>query len=128
MKRQLTEPPVAMAINVPETYFTEGEGMLKRRRAFEQYYEAMGTEVLPDGCFYHFIGNIPVHDLLDVYVCYLGFVRYRARIAGFIRNGHAPYPDSPKRNYIITTGPVVKAPDGLVMRGFRNFRYCQHLF
>jgi len=131
-RNKLISPPEAIMINIPEAWFTnDGKSALAqatRRAALEIYYENMGGPKDPEGCFYHFISTIPRYEVLELYVCYLGAVRYKARVAGFIRNDFAPYPDSPRRNYVIATGPVIKPPVAMAMKGFRGFRYSQKIF
>lgn len=121
------QKPEAIMINVPREFF-------KRYtvKQFMKYYESMGQEGLESACFYHFISSIPVsQDLSDIYICFLGRVVYKAKIVTFLKNESVTY-DSGQvvgpRNWVVTTGPVVKPPKKISQEGFRGFRYCNQLF
>ena len=84
-----------------------------------------------DTCFYHFISTIPVHEVTTVYVCFKGRVQYKAIVVQFLRMQSVmldDYQHPEPRNWVVTTGPVVKAPEGMMQKGFRGFRYCGELF
>ncbi len=119
-------------INVPIAFFEhEGKIVGDRELAFRAHYESMGAEVNPDGTFYHFISSIPTHEIERIYICFKGMVQYKAFIVEFLRNQPVmlhDYQHPEPRNWVVTTGPVEKAPAGMVQKGFRGFRYCDKLF
>lgn len=126
--------PDAILINVPDAFFKH-EGKIKgdREQAFRRYYETMGS--LPglddDACFYHFISSIPTIEVQWVYVCFRGYVQYKAILVKFMRNEPvmlATYQHPRPRNWCVTTGPVIKAPEQISMKGFRGFKYTKELF
>lgn len=128
----ITERPDSIMINVPAAFFRDDPHPIRKFIRFCRYYEAMGTDRLPDGSFFHFISQVPVHqDLLHVFVCFSGHVIYKAHLVQFIRNSKHPVPglewDRP-HHFCVTTGPVVKAPERIRQRGFRGFRYCKEIF
>ncbi len=124
----IKEIPEAIMIHMPEDYFRESGYPELKTALFRRFYEAMGTaEGEDDRCFYHFIGHIPRHEVSRVYVCFHGFVQYKAIIVQFLRDSIGPGSQVP-RNFIVTTGPVEKAPEGMIQKGFRGFRYSNHLF
>jgi hypothetical protein len=120
----ITEKPEALMIHMPEDYFNDG---VNKEELLRRYYETMGYGNHEADCFYHFISSIPVHDVTHVFVCFKGHVQYKAILVDKLRN-QRPYPDWECRHYLVTTGPVIKAPEGMVQRGFRGFRYCRMLF
>jgi hypothetical protein len=129
----MIEKPEAIMINVPEAFFKhKGKIVGDREKHFRAFYEAMGTSKLPEeSCFYHFISTVPTHQVNIVFVCFRGFVQYKAIIVEFLKNKPvmlADYQHPKPRNWAVTTGPVVKAPEGMVQKGFRGFRYCKKLF
>lgn len=119
----MTEAPEYILINVPANFFKDN-----KEEAFRRFYESMGKRD-PNACFYHWISTIPVHkkNLQGVYVCFAGKVQYRAILVDFIKNGE-PFEGWGIRNWMILTGPVVKAPENVIQMGFRGFRYCKQLF
>ena len=125
--------PDSIMINVPEAFFQhQGKIVGDREAAFRRFYELMGTSEMPeDSAFYHFISSIPTLEILHVFVCFKGFVQYKAILVEFLRNEPvmlADYQHPEPRNWCVTTGPVIKAPEGIVQKGFRGFRYCKDLF
>jgi hypothetical protein len=138
--------PEAIMINIPTGYFnhlydeldttkTLSEWQNLREKAFRHFYESMGSQIEPDRCFYHFISTCPSADIephiTSVYVCFRGFVQYKAILVKFMRNQPVMLPDykhPEPRNWCVTTGPVIKAPSEISIKGFRGFRYTEHLF
>jgi hypothetical protein len=136
-------------INVPEAFFKHDfeeanlhkneankwkikDWMEAREDMFRRFYETMGSRA-EDDCFYHFISSVPTHskDITHVFVCFRGFVQYKAIVVEFLKDKAVMLPSyehPTPRDWVITTGPVVKAPAGMVQKGFRGFRYCDMLF
>lgn len=138
----IVEIPEAIMINVPETFFIDkGKYHPVFSKSdyeaglywFKQHYETMGTELNPEGLFYHFISSVPVHQryMTHVYICFGGLVQYKAIVVEFIKQSNCAdrgFRNYPVRDWVVTTGPVIKAPEGMVQKGFRGFRYCKNLF
>ncbi len=147
----IREVPDAIMINIPLGFFTHGydaateklkneanrttelQHRATRETMFRRFYEQMGnyTSHSENDCFYHFIGTVPVHPVTTVFVCFNGFVQYKAIIVEFLRNQPVmlpTYQHPEPRNWMITTGPVVKAPHDIPQKGFRGFRYTKMLF
>lgn len=127
--------PEHIMINVPEAFFKH-DGQIKgnREAAFRRFYESMGKPGdFENSCFYHFISSVPTIQVGHVYVCFKGFVQYKAIVVQFLKNQpvhlqEENYHHPESRDWCITTGPVIKAPEGLVQKGFQGFRYCKELF
>lgn len=120
MTKAMNEIPEAIMIHVPNSFFME-----RSERAFRNYYEHMHLH--KSGCFYHFISTVPVHEVTTCYVCFHGKIQYKAVVVEYLRNTK-PFPDFEQRNWLVLTGPVEKPPHEIPMRGFRGFRYTQHLW
>lgn len=126
--------PEAILINVPDAFFNhKGKIEGDREIAFRKFYEQMGKSDNSEDCFYHFISSIPtVEQIQYVYVCFKGYVQYRAILVQFLRNQPVMLPgyQHPEpRNWCVTTGPVIKAlENNFPMKGFRGFKYTKQLF
>jgi hypothetical protein len=86
-------------------------------------------------CFYWMRqGSCPRRsDLLYVYLCIGGKVRFRAFFAGSQGEGEMTFSDGSKlfgSAWVILGGPVERPPRGqeFPMKGFRGFRYTEKLF
>ena len=132
----ITDKPEAIMINVPNAFFEEKKQPIlnweAKEKAFRIFYETMGMPGNNEhGCFYHFISTVPVHRVTSVYVCFKGKVQYKAVVVEYLRNQAVMldgYEHPEPRNWVVTTGPVIKAPEGMIQKGFRGFRYCKNLF
>lgn len=128
----IKEIPEAIMIHMPEDYFREGGYPERKLQLFRRFYETMGTGSGEDErCFYHFIGHIPRHPINRAFICFRGMVQYKAIIVEFLQNKPIKIPgyEHPRpRNWMVTTGPVERAPEGLIQPGFRGFRYTKNLF
>ena len=120
--------PDAIMINVPEAFFKhQGKIVGDREEAFRRLYETMGQRG-GDDCFYHFISSVPtVEDIMHVYVCFKGFIQYKAILVKFMKAEAVDLPSyqHPARDWCVTTGPVVKPKEPVPQKGFRGFRYCR---
>jgi hypothetical protein len=77
-------------------------------------------------------GAAPKHDILYVYLCIGGKVRFRANFAG-TESGHKTFDGGKKmyaRVWIVLCGPLERPPrkQEPILKGFRGFRYTQKLF
>lgn len=112
-------PPVAIMINIPEAFFKDHDEM-----SFRRFYQAMGREPFENAHFNHFISCIPKMEVQHAYVCFKGKVQYKAIVVQYIKDGipqGLPYAE--RRDWLVLTGPVVKAPENIEQRGFRGFQY-----
>lgn len=132
MSKKLLEPPAGIMINVPEAFFKhKGKMEGDREEGFRRFYESMGRPGdFEDDCFYHFISSVPTFtDFTEVYVCFRGFIQYKAILVKFLKNQPVELPGyshPAPRDWCITTGPVVKAPAGeFPQKGFQGFRYVK---
>jgi len=121
---RIQEPPDGIIITISAGMLKE-KGILNWTRNFKR---AMDSE----GWSYWFRqGAKPKYDILYVYLCILGRVRYRINYVGsetgfkkFLNDGEGMY----AKVWLITCGPLVEAPQKIPMKGFRGFRYTEFLF
>lgn len=123
----LAEPPDGIIITI-------SQGMLKEkglRNCLRNFLDAMGKE---DWTYWMRQGAKPklADYLLYVYLCIGGRVRYRAYFVEAVGPKEMTFADGNSPMYakvwIVMTGPVVRAPYDIPMKGFRGFRYTKTLF
>jgi hypothetical protein len=122
--------PECIMTNVPVSFLSEN-GITTE--AYVRWYLGMNSD--PERMFYHFISTVPKFEILYVYLCFDGRVQLKARVGQFLK-GHAltlpnvsgGVTEYEKRNWMVTCGPVVKAPHEITQKGFQGFRYCQDLW
>lgn len=124
--------PEAIITNVPKSFFAEND---LSPDAYLRWYLGMNQD--DTRVFYHFISSIPKFEILDVYICWFGRVRVKARVAQFLKDHELTLPTVggevekfERRDWMVTCGPVVKAPDTdeMIIRAGQGFRYTQPLF
>lgn len=122
MKNTLSEPPDGIIITI-------SQGILKEKgykNWLRNFLEAMGKE---DWTYWMRQGAKPKHDILYVYLCIGGRVRYRANFVCTEGPKEMTFGDGKKmfaKVWIVMCGPVVKG--NYPMKGFRGFRYTKTLF
>lgn len=151
--------PEAIMLHVPENFFGHGYDEAgfanagydeaykvsyetysnQREQVFRRFYESMGNGGDED-CFYHFISTCPAKELADgimhVYVCFRGKVQYKAILVKFMVNEIVDLPTYKHltpRNWCITTGPVEKPPEDILLKDVwkgarQGFRYTKNIF
>ncbi len=111
---------------------TIGEKWLKER-GYRNWYRDFMQAMNNEGYTYWLRqGNKPtVEDLLYVYICIHGKIRFRTL---FVQAEGAGYKDFTNGNrmfanaWVVVCGPVVKAPFEIKRKGFQGFRYTEQLF
>jgi hypothetical protein len=74
---------------------------------------------------------VPKHEVLYFYFLIQGRLRYRLNISHYEPGGERTFEDGRKwtaKTWAILTGPVVKPPHKIEMRGFQAFRDSTWLF
>ena len=121
---KLLEPPDGIIITISQAMLKE-KGY---RNWLRNYLEAMGKE---DWTYWMRQGVQPKHEILYVYLCIGGKIRYRSnfvmswgpRLVTF-KGGKQMF----AKAWIVMCGPVVKPVEPIYRKGFRGFRYTQKLF
>lgn len=110
---------------------TISAGMLREkgyRNWLRNFLEAMSRE---DWTYWMRTGSQPKRDVLYVYLCIGGKVRFRANYVMPEGPGMKTFNDGKTmyaRAWIIMAGPVVRPDCTIAMKGFRGFRYTEKLF
>ncbi len=120
------QKPEAIMTNIPVSFFLENR---LEPDIYVRFY--VGQSKSEEPIFYHFISTIPVHDVVDVFICFSGKVQFKCKVVEFMRNKPLilpTYQHKQPRNWMVTGGPVVLPPHKILQPGFRGFRYTKMLF
>jgi len=123
---KLTEPPDGIIITIPMKAIEEKGGY---REFLEEFMVCMEDESSHTS-YWIKAGNKPKHDVLDVYLCIGGKIRFKCTFVESHGAGEIEL-DRGKmygRGWIVCTGPVEKPPKPIYKQGFQGFRYTQTLF
>lgn len=80
--------------------------------------------------------QLPTSEVAWVYLVWSGLVQFRMNFVMYERNVTKTFTDSwdgkartfPAQNWIILSGPAVKAPYEIPMKGFQGHRYTKKIF
>lgn len=78
--------------------------------------------------------GVPARKVEFCYLIWDGKVQYRLLVEEYQKNITGKFADGgvvrsfDNRNLVILTGPCIKAPHNIPMKGFQGFRYSQFLF
>lgn len=112
---------------------TISAGMLKEkgyRNWLRNFLDAMDKHD-QDWTYWMRQGAKPKRDILYVYLCIGGKIRFRAFYGGSDGPSEKEFSDGKKlfaRAWVILSGPLERAPYTIPMKGFRGFRYTEKLF
>ncbi len=124
--------PEGIVITLPKIYFEEtGVGTGFFVKSFEQYMD-------DEEAVWNFkLKNLPKLDVAFVYIIFDKEIQYRANLVMYERNVSKVFQDPPyfgkvrefkNKNWVLLTGPIVKPPYEIPLKGFQGFRYCTKLF
>lgn len=105
--------------------------MLKERgyrNWLRNFLDAMSRE---DWTYWMRQGACPKKDILYVYLCIGGKIRYRANFVTTEGPSEKEFSDGKimfARAWIVMAGPVARPDQVIEMKGFRGFRYTHKLF
>lgn len=123
--------PEGIALTLPVAFFQD------RGMSYAQFEKMFLEYMQQDDAIWNFrLTNLPLHDVLYVYLIFDGFLQYRGNLVQYERNVAKDFYDAPDGivrsfppcNWVLFTGPIVKCPDDRPMRGFQGFRYTTKLF
>lgn len=118
MRKELLEPPEAIIITISQQMLKE-KGY---KNWLTNFMKAMNRE---DWTYWMRQGNKPKHEVLYVYLCIGGKVRFRANFVGTEGPSEMTFDGGKKlfaKAWILMCGPVVRAPYHVPMKGFQGFR------
>src|SRR5688572_12292887 len=120
----MTEKPDALIITVSSGMYGE-KGY---RNWLRNFLHAMNDESM---IYWFRAGGQPKHDVLYIYLCIGGKIRFRVRYAGSEGEREQMFDDGRVmygKAWIIGCGPVERAPYKIERKGFQGFRYTQELW
>lgn len=120
----MIQPPDGIIITISQAMIKE-KGY---RNWLRNFLNCMGRVT----CMYSMrLDSKPKHDLLYVYLCIGGKVRYRATFVGTSGPAQRKFDDGMTmyaKAWVHLIGPVVRPLITVKMKGFRGFRYTERLF
>lgn len=131
LNTHLLKPPDGIIVTLPVAFFQERK---MSPADFERYFVKVMSE---EDCLWHYkLTNLPKQDVLYVYFVFDGFLQYRLNLVQYERGTEKVFNDTPDgieryfepTNWVICSGPAVKCPTEIQMKGFQGFRYCETIF
>lgn len=122
----LLEPPDGIILTVSSSELKE-KGY---RNWLRNFLDAMGKE---DWTYWYRLGNKPKHEVLWVYICIGGKIRFRSNFVMYKDAGEMTFrgTDGKKlygKAWVVICGPVVRPTEPVYRKGFQGFRYTHKLF
>lgn len=123
--------PEGIALTLPVAFFQDrGMSYAEFEKMFLEYMQE------EDAIWNFRLTNLPLHDVVYVYLVFDGFLQYRGNLVQYERNVAKDFYDAPDgkvrsfppSNWVLFTGPIVKSPYERQMKGFQGFRYTTKLF
>lgn len=112
---------------------TIGSDMIKEkgyRNWLRNFLTAMASETTT---YWMRQGSQPTKEVMYVYLCIGGRVRFRANFVMSYGAGNKVFDDGRQmygKAWIVLSGPIARPKQGerIELKGFRGFRYCEKLF
>ncbi len=131
MKKDLSQPPEALILTMPVAFFKDRE---MTEEQFGELFERFMQK--PDSLWNFKKTQLPTQEVIWVYLIWSGKIQFRLNFVDIERNKTKVFTDSwdgkvrtfPAQNWIILSGPAVKAPYEIPMKGFQGHRYTQKIF
>jgi hypothetical protein len=123
---QFSEPPIGMLLTMPRAFF-ESRGWDEEQ--FAEYFERYMKD--EDNIWNFRKKTLPKYDIAFCYLVFGGKVRFKLNIVCLERNVTKVFYDGPdakprnfeSSNWIILSGPAIKPPHEIQMKGFQGFHY-----
>lgn len=110
---------------------TIGSAWLKERGVRNWYKDFMQAMTCEDGTYWIRQGTKPQYEVMYVYLCIGGLIRYRCNVVGYYGEETVEFSDGSTMSakaWVVVTSPMVKAPHRIEWKGFQGFRYTHKLF
>lgn len=123
--------PDGIALTLPKIFFEE------RGMTFLEFKEFFEETMNEENNYWNFrLKNLPTIEVPYVYILFGGHFHYRCNFMQYERNKSKIFNDTPDgivrefapTNWVLFTGPVIKAPPDFVQKGFQGFRYTTQIF
>src|SRR5882672_2624482 len=131
MKHNRSEPPDAIILTMPVAFF------LDRGMTQDQFTDLFERYMRREDALWNFRKKLlPLEEVAWVYLVWNGKVQFRLNFVCCEKDVAKTFTDSwdgrarefPKSNWIILSGPAVKPPYEIPMKGFQGHRYTYKLF
>lgn len=123
--------PEGIVLTLPVAFFND------RNMTTDQFKQLFERYMRREDAIWNFrLTNLPTHDVAYVYLIFEKQIQYKAHLVQYERDKAKVFNDSPDgivrsfppSNWVLFTGPLVKPPNELPLKGFQGFRYCTKLF
>lgn len=120
-----------IALTLPVAFFED------RKMSTAQFKKTFERFMAKEDALWHFrLTNLPTREVAWIYLIFDKQFQYRANFVMYERNKAKAFKDAPDgiirefppTNWVIFTGPIVKAPCEMPQKGFQGFRYTLKLF
>jgi hypothetical protein len=120
------EPPIGIILTMPRAFFED------RKMTEEAFCKSFERYMQRDDALWNYKKKLlPTEDVAFVYLVWGGKVQFRCNFVCYERNVSKAFDDSwdgktrsfPGANWIILTGPAVRPPREIPMKGFQGHRY-----
>ncbi len=122
----MTNPPTGIIRTLPSVYTVpDSPGYQGLTRSIRECEEDESSH------FFIALAQQPLHDVLHLYLCLGGEIKYRFNLAGYSPGTDAKCWDQTimqPKVWAICTGPVSRPPEPVLRRGFQGFRYTDALW
>lgn len=125
------EPAEAIILTMPVAFFND------RKMTYDEFRPVFEEALRDEDGIWNFLkSNLPTQDVAFVYIVFDGKVQYRTNLVCYQRNIAMSFDDAPDgivrefppSNWILLSGPAMRAPYDIPMKGFQGHRYSKMLF
>jgi hypothetical protein len=109
---------------------TISQQMLKEK-GYRNWLRNFRLAMAEDRLYFMRLGSVPKHEVLYVYLCIGGKLRFRCQFVAYQGPSTVEFDDGrimTARAWVIMTGPAKYPPYTTHWKGFRGFRYTEKLF
>jgi len=131
MMKSFSAPPEAIILTMPVAFFKD------RNMPEDKFADYFERYMRHETATWNFVKKqLPTQDVAWVYLVWSGKIQFRLNLVCYERNQSKSFDDSwdgkvrhfPEKNWIILSGPAVRPPHDIYIKGFQGHRYTEKLF